>query len=140
MRGEHSSQEQGFTLLEVLVAVAIAGLAIIGLFQAGSGGLFAADTAARAEEAIQRAQSHLTAVGRNAALVQGEFTDDDGGGYRWRLRVRPVATRQGLAPDGTSAVTSTLYDVEVAILWPGRKGERSVVLRTLRLGAATGGE
>jgi general secretion pathway protein I len=140
MRGEHSPQEQGFTLLEVLVAVAIAGLAVIGLFQAGSGGLFAADTAARAEEAIQRAQSHLTAVGRNAALVQGEFTDDDGGGYRWRLRVRPVATRQGLVSDGTSAVTSTLYDVEVAILWPGLKGDRSVVLRTLRLGAATGGK
>ena len=140
MRGEHSPREHGFTLLEVLVAVAIAGLAVIGLFQAGSGGLFAADTAARAEEAIQRAQSHLTAVGRNAALVQGEFTDDDGGGYRWRLRVRQVATRQGLAPDGTSAVTSILYDVEVAILWHGRKGDRSVVLRTLRLGAATGGE
>jgi hypothetical protein len=37
-------------------------------------------------------------------------------------------------------VTSTLYDVEVAILWPGRKGERSVVLRTLRLGNAASGE
>jgi hypothetical protein len=37
-------------------------------------------------------------------------------------------------------VTSTLYDVEVAILWPGRKGERSVALRTYRLGTATGGE
>jgi general secretion pathway protein I len=140
MRGECRPREQGFTLLEVLVAVAIAGLALVGLFQAGSGGLFAADTAARAEEAIQRAQSHLAAVGRNAALVQGEFTDDDGGGYRWRLRVQPVATRQGLAPDGTSAVTSTLYDVEVAILWPGRQGERSVALRTLRLGTAASGE
>ena len=29
----------GFTLLEVLVALAIAGLAFIGLFQAGSGGM-----------------------------------------------------------------------------------------------------
>jgi general secretion pathway protein I len=140
MRGERRPRERGFTLLEVLVAVAIAGLALVGLFQAGSGGMFAADTAARAEEAVQRAQSHLAAVGRNAALVQGEFTDDDGGGYRWRLKVQPLATRQGLAPDGNSAVTSTLYDVEVAILWPGRKGERSVVLRTLRLGNAASGE
>jgi general secretion pathway protein I len=133
-------RERGFTLLEVLVAVAIAGLALIGLFQAGSGGLFAADTAARAEEAVQRAQSHLAAVGRDAALVQGEFTDDDGGGYRWRLRVRPVAARQLLAPGGNSAATLTLFDVEVAILWSGRQGDRSVVLRTLRLGTTAGEE
>jgi general secretion pathway protein I len=135
LRGEH-----GFTLLEVLVAVAITGLAIIGLFHAGSGGLFAADTAARAEEAVQRAQSHLAAVGRDAALVQGEFTDDDGGGYRWRLRVQPVAARQLLSAEANSTATLTLFDVEVAILWPGRNGERSVVLRTQRLGTAAGGD
>jgi general secretion pathway protein I len=101
--------------------------------------LFAVDTAARAQEGIQRAQSHLAAVGRDAALVQGEFTDDDGGGYRWRLRVRPVASR-ALAPDGNSARSATLYDVEVAISWPGRSGDRSVVLKTLRLGTPATGE
>ena len=134
MNGECARQAGGFTLLEVVVALAIAAVALVGLFQAGSGGLFAVDTAARAQEAIQRAQSHLAAVGRDAALVQGEFTDDDGGGYRWRLRVRPVGTRRGLAPDGNSAGSATLYDVEVAISWPGRTGDRSVVLKTLRLG------
>ena len=130
----------GFTLLEVVVALVIAGLAFVGLFQAGSGGLFAVDTAARVQEAVQRAQSHLAAVGRDAGLVAGEFTDDDGGGYRWRLRVQPVTTRQSLAQDGISSATTTLFSVEVAILWPGRDGDRSVVLRTLRLGSgATGG-
>src|SRR6266478_8383529 len=102
----------GFTLLEVIVALAIAGLALVGLFRAGSGGLLAVDTAARAQEAVQRAQSHLAAVGRDAALVQGEFTDDDGGGYHWRLRVRPVANRQASAADGNSAANTTLFDVE----------------------------
>src|ERR1700757_2875282 len=84
----------GFTLLEVVVALAIAGLALVGLFRAGSEGLFAVDAATRAEEAVQRAQSHLAAVGRNAALTEGEFNGDDGGGYRWRLRVTPVSSRQ----------------------------------------------
>ncbi len=130
----------GFTLLEVVVALAIAGLALVGLFRAGSGGLFSVDTAARAEEAVQRAQSHLAAVGRDAALVEGELTGDDGGGYRWTIRVRPVSARQAPAQDGTSAAaTITLFDVEVAISWPAYAGERSVVLRTLRLGTAGGG-
>src|SRR5713101_5438374 len=139
MDAERALQGGGFTLLEVVVALAIAAIALIGLFQAAGGGLFAVDTAARAEEAVQRAQSHLAAVGRDAALVQGEFTDDDGGGYHWRLRVRPVATRQALSADGNSAANTTLFDVEVAITWPGRNGERSVVLKTLRLGAAASG-
>src|SRR5262249_41825456 len=140
MNAECVHQAGGFTLLEVVVALAIAAVALVGLFQAGSGGLFAVDTAARAQEAIHRAQSHLAAVGRDAALVQGEFTDDDGGGYRWRLRVRPVGTHRGLAPDGNAAGSATLYDVEVAISWPGRAGDRSVVLKTFRLGTAASGE
>jgi general secretion pathway protein I len=126
----------GFTLLEVVVALAIAALAVVGLFRAGSGGLFAVDTAARAEEAVQRAQSHLAALGRDAALTVGEFTGDDGGGYRWALRVRPLTARQSASPDGVSTATTTLFDVEVAISWPGHEGDRAVVLRTLRLGSA----
>src|ERR1700757_4633276 len=129
-RGRDSS---GFTLLEVVVALAIAGLALVGLFRAGSSGLFAVDTAARAEEAVQRAQSHLAAVGRDAALVEGDSAGDDGGGYRWTLAVRPLTTRQSLAPDGVSSTTTTMFNVEVAISWSGRAGDRSVVLRTLRL-------
>jgi general secretion pathway protein I len=135
MSTERSSTDAGFTLLEVVVAVAIAGLALVGLFQAGSGGVFAVDTAARAEEALQRAQSHLAAIGRDAALVQGDATGDDGGGYRWRLQVQPVSQRQGLAADGVTPQNTTLFSVAVAISWESRGHQRAVVLRTLRLGA-----
>ena len=142
MVAERTSQDSGFTLLEVVVALAIAALAIVGLFQAASGGLLAVNTAGRVEEAVQRAQSHLAAVGRSAALIQGEFTDDDGGGYHWRLRARPVASRQVATADGnpTVPVSATLFDVEVAISWPGRSGERSVVLKTMRPSTTTSGE
>jgi general secretion pathway protein I len=140
MPAERTAQDSGFTLLEVVVALVITALAVVGLFQAASGGLLAVSAAGRVEEAIQRAQSHLAAVGRSAALIQGEFTDDDGGGYHWRLRARPIGTRQVAAPDGNATASATLFDVEVAISWPGRSGERSVVLKTMRLSATTGGE
>jgi general secretion pathway protein I len=130
----------GFTLLEVVVALAIAGLALVALFQAGSTGLFAVDTSTRAEEAVERAQSHLAAVGRGVALAAGQFTGDDGGGYHWRLSVAPMATRQVPAPDGISTTTMTLYNVAVEISWRDLGRERAVVLKTLRLGTtATGG-
>ena len=136
MCAERGPPAAGFTLLEVVVALVIASLALIGLFQAGSGGLFAVDTAARAEEALQRAQSHLAAVGRDAALVEGDSSGDDGGGYRWQLRVEPVAQRQGLAADGVTPQTTTLFDVEIAISWQAHGHRRAVVLRTRRLGTA----
>jgi general secretion pathway protein I len=134
MSAERSKAEAGFTLLEVVVAVAIAGLALVGMFQAGSAGLFAVDTAARAEEALQRAQSHLAAVGRDAALIEGDASGDDGGGYRWRLQVQPAAQRQGVGADGVTPQNTTLFSVEIAISWQSRGHQRAVVLRTLRLG------
>src|SRR6516225_2042291 len=138
MNAEFTPRSGGFTLLEVVVALAIAAVALVGLFEAGSGGFFAVDTAARAQEAVQRAQSHLAAVGRDAALVQGQFTDDDGGGYRWRLSVRPVASRRMPGPDGGSTTSTALYAVEVEISWRDAGRQRSVVLKSLRLGTAAG--
>jgi len=125
----------GFTLLEVIVALAIAGLAFAALFRAGGTGLFAADTAGRLEEAVARAQSHLAAIGRDAALLQGEINGDDGDGFHWWLRIRPAAVRQA-APNLSQRVqraTTTLYDVEVEISWTAGGHQRAVTLRSERI-------
>lgn len=130
----------GFTLLEVVVALAIAGLSLVLLFRAGADGLVAVDTATRTEEAVERAQSHLAALGNDVTLAAGETEGDDGGGYRWRVKINPVAAWPAAAPVGTGirrgaeiAIAPTLYDVEVAISWRGRHHDRSVVLKTQRL-------
>ena len=90
-------QQKGFTLLEVVVATAIAGLALAGLFKAGTAGVFAGNTASRVEEAVERAQSHLAAFGREGAVVASELEGEDGGGYRWRLRAIPLVAEQPVA-------------------------------------------
>ncbi|MBV9584092.1 MAG: prepilin-type N-terminal cleavage/methylation domain-containing protein [Alphaproteobacteria bacterium] len=124
----------GFTLLEVLIAVAIAGLALIAMFQASSTGLYAADSAARVDEAVERAQSHLAAVGRGSTLIAGESDGDDGGGYHWRLRTQSLAAQE-VSSAGQSAPASGLYDVEVMISWRTLGRTRSVVLHTRRIAA-----
>src|SRR5260370_21517992 len=80
---------RGFTLLEVVVALAIAALALVGLFRAGSGGVLAVDVAGRVDEAIERAPSHLAEFGRVAALTPVHTAGDDRDGSRWRVRARP---------------------------------------------------
>ncbi len=127
-------REAGFTLLEVVVALFIAGLALAVLFRAGSTGLYASDNAQKAEEALERAQSHLAAIGRDVGLIAGVSQGNDGGGFRWRLKIRPLASRQQVSANGASLVTTTLYDVEVAVSWKEGGKTRRVVLETRRLG------
>jgi general secretion pathway protein I len=128
--------DAGFTLLEVVVALVIAALALIVLFRAGGDGLSAADSASRAEQAVERAQSHLAAVGNGVALAPGEDAGDDGAGYRWHLRITPRARWQLPGTNGATGATMTLFDVEVAVTWPGRDHARAIVLRTERIGTA----
>ena len=127
-----SVRASGFTLIEIVVALAIMGMALVGLFRAGSGGVLAVDTAERVNEAVERAQSHLAAVDRITAITPGETEGDDGDGYRWRVRARPLGTWQVGSP--AAAATITLFEVEIAITWKAGGGHRSVVLSSLRLG------
>jgi general secretion pathway protein I len=127
-----AERARGFTLLEVIVALAIAALALVGLFRAGSSGMLAVGAAGRVGEATQRAQSHLAETGRTTAIVPGESAGDDGAGYRWQVRTRPLANWQ-IGP-AAAPVTVTLFEVEVTISWQAGGGRRSVVLSSLRLG------
>jgi general secretion pathway protein I len=127
----------GFTLLEVTIAVAIAALALVVMFQAGSTGLFAVNSAARIDEAVERAQSHLAAFGSTNAIVPGDSDGDDGGGYHWRLSARPLLAQ---AAADQNAPKATLYAVESSISWRSWGGTRSVVLHSRRLGTAAASE
>jgi general secretion pathway protein I len=129
--------ERGFTLLEVLVAFAIAALALTLLFRAASSGLVSVRTAGRYEEAVARARSHLASAGHDVALVIGQSEGDDGGGYSWHLNVTPIATGQ-TATGGALQIAGppppVLYAIVVAISWHDTGKDRQVVLRSERMG------
>ena len=127
-----SRREQGFTLLEVLVAFLIAALALGVLFRAAAESEASAGASARYAEALSRARSRLAAVDGAGPPVAGDQQGDDGGGYRWRVRTTPLQTGAPAA----SGLAPMLFGVSVAVSWQAGGQERSVQLDTRRLGVA----
>ena len=139
MRPEPRDRERGFTLLEVIVAFAIAALALGIMYKAATGGLFAVATAGRYEEAVSRAKSHLAALGRDGPLTASTAEGDDGGDFHWRIRIVPIAninpapgTQNPFAP--VLFRKPVLYSVEVAISWTETGRPREVLLQSQRIG------
>ena len=77
---------KGFTLLEMIIALIIAGIAAAVLFEAAGTGLRQTQTASLYDQAIVRAKSRLAAATHGTKLTAGDWRGDDGGAFRWRLR------------------------------------------------------
>lgn len=113
------------SLLEVMVAFVIAALSLGVVVNGTVDGVRIAGSATRTEEALFRARSRLAATA--AAPVVAIASGDDGGGFRWRSSVTPVA-------GGTSEGAPSLVSVQVSVTWDGSGGNtRQVTLQTERL-------
>jgi prepilin-type N-terminal cleavage/methylation domain-containing protein len=121
--------ERGFTLIEVMVALIIAGLLMAAMFEAVTMALGAASHAARYEEAVSRCRSHLAALDPDIAKLAGVSQGDDGGGFHWHLDIRPMG-------NASPVPGMALYDVAATISWHDGGAERAVTLDTQRLGDA----
>jgi general secretion pathway protein I len=130
------ARTRGFTLLEVLIALVIAGIALATVFRAASENIQATGAAARYQEALSRARSHLD--GSSANLVFGEQEGDDGGGFHWRVAVRPLDSTgkkdsAGRTMEASSSLVITLCAVTVWINWREGTHGRMVRLDSERL-------
>ncbi|HYD31120.1 MAG TPA: type II secretion system protein [Azospirillaceae bacterium] len=123
--------EKGFTLLEVLVALAILGLVAAGTLPLLSTGLDTSQRATVLSRAVLHARSRLAVLGIAEPLVAGERRGDFGNGYTWVVSVAPYGgDAAGAIPAGTR-----LYRVAVTVAW-GRRAADAVTLTTLRLSGA----
>lgn len=134
-----SGNTAGFTLLEVLIAFIITGLAIAALLQAVGSGLALSHAAARYQEAVSRARSLLDISMHGTALAPADTQGDGGGGFHWHLRVTPAAstTHQPPALAGRTATVVTLYAVSVTITWRDGRSTREVRLNSAQVAAET---
>jgi general secretion pathway protein I len=121
--------EDGFTLVEVIVALAILALGIGGLTAMISTSLQQTAVAARTSEAGSLAQSLLARVGRELPIREEEQQGEFANGYGWTLRtsIYGDAREREEWPVGA-------YKIFAQVEWQDGGMRRVYALETLRLG------
>src|SRR5271154_5313617 len=120
-----SGRRAGFTLIEVLVALAILAITFGFAFQAFSGGAYWLDRDGNEQRAILLARSQLAQVGHDIPLEDGEADGRAPDGLAWKIAISPY----GAAAGGLLG-----HQVAVSVGWRDGRQERQIQLQTIRLG------
>jgi len=127
------SRSAGFTLIEVLVALAVVGLALGVMAGVFSNGLLGHETASGAETALALAEGQLAlaAASPRPGATSGIYDNR----FAWQTSVAPF---QDAADKDIPAPASlpSLYRIAVSVSWRDGYRSRQVSLSTLRLGSA----
>jgi general secretion pathway protein I len=131
-----ASSEKGFTLLEVMIALAILALGIVTVLELFSGSLHIGVKASRLTQAAVYAQNIMDRAFAQTRLEDGDDSGEFPGGYTWRARIqeiRPDDDSSRLQPNRPNQTDLFhLKEIEVRISWSENGGDQSFVLRSLR--------
>lgn len=132
MKKNKPSQQQGFSLLEILIAFSIMALSLSIMLNIFSGGISTATTAEDYTLAVQIAESLMAKTGSEIPLSEHQSTGEEDHKYRWSLTITPYTLSADLFdPNNAQA---NLFKVEVLVNWgDGESDDREVRLSTLKL-------
>ena len=128
-RPKGTTGAQGFTLMEVLVAVTILGVGFVALFGVLSGSLRTVSRIGDREELVRTAQMKLNQIclalrqGREPEARSGEF----GGKYRWRAEIQAAGGDEKEGPQRAYR----LARVRLQVAWQGSEAENRYLLETM---------
>ena len=129
--------QQGFTLIEVLVAFMILTLSLSVLFRIFSGGLTNVAVAGDYAQAVLVAESQLAVVGRSEPLIVGQINGESGKRFRWR---RTIESYQPWEDDTALTVPVSGYHVTVEVSWTHNGRNQQITLNSLRVQKRPTGE
>ncbi len=120
-------RQGGFTLLEVLIAMAVLSIALVAvfeLFSAGMRGLGAADDYVCA---VVKAEAKMREILDNDPFIEKTWQETSDDGYQFDASIKKTAE------DRTENLTVDLFDISLTVVWTRGTKERSLKLTTLKL-------
>ena len=114
----------GFTLIEVIVAMAILGLSLVMVMQLFSAGLKAARASCDYTIAVVHAKDKMEELSEFLTNDSGEFDD----GFKWESNVEDYKEHE--------ETEYKLVKIKVKIIWPGvLKNQKSIEIVSLKMDA-----
>jgi prepilin-type N-terminal cleavage/methylation domain-containing protein len=121
------NEDKGFTLLEVLVALAILGIAITVIIQLFSANLRALSASEDYVSASLQGAAKMRALLDEQDLSERAWTETSPEGYRFDIAVKESLT------DRTEILPVRLLDIALTIQWTKGNRVRSMTFQTLKL-------
>ena len=121
----------GFTLIEVVVAMAILGVALTAILELFSGGLSLARTSAEYTKAINYARIKMEEMAVKQTIEEGTQEGEFDHTFRWQVETKkvdvlPIEKGVDFRPP------TELFQVKVNVLWKSGSKERSTRLETYK--------
>lgn len=123
-------RSRGFSLLEMMVAIAVLGLSVTLLYQVQAGLLRGVEDVETARKSNLLLRSLLDS--RDSVPATGWTETGESGGLQWQVRSQPWPRPVGLTPDAES-----LHEVSIVISWRNRRGPGQLMVTTLLPQAGT---
>lgn len=132
-------RDGGFTLIEVLVALVIAGLALAAVAGVFGTGVLGQEIAADANTALNLAEEKLADAEAVATVRPGRSDGIYARRFDWQVSVasyeehadKAAVTKP--APGVPASTTLRLYRIEASVAWRDGRHRRQLALSTLRL-------
>ncbi|MBI2349928.1 MAG: prepilin-type N-terminal cleavage/methylation domain-containing protein [Deltaproteobacteria bacterium] len=121
--------ENGFTLLEVVVAMAIVGLGVVTVIEIFSLGLRLVARSSERASAITYGRQVMDEVLIRRGVQEGGEEGSFGEKHRWRLQVKPLKVESKLL----SSTAWELNEITLQMRYQDGEREKQVEMRTLRL-------
>ncbi len=132
MNIQRSSWNKGFTLIEVIVALAILGVGLTVIIELFSGGLRLARASMEYTKAVNYARMKMEEVTLKPAVQEGtERGESEDGAFRWQLGVKKMDVLSiDKSVDYRPPVD--LFQVKIDVFWGAGAKERSASIESFR--------
>jgi general secretion pathway protein I len=129
----HHGGRRGFTLIEVLVAMALLGIGLGALFELFSGGLRSARISEEYTKATWYGKARMEEILSGKDFSEGTTEGTFESGYAWTSEVkRATPASSGQKEGDDSDLPVDLFQISVRVTWTSGTRERSLELESFR--------